>query len=147
MNKVIVKNLEGITFASHGSSNHWVITDGPKEHGGSDAGTRPMELFLISLGTCTGADVASLLQKMRVDYRKFEIEIEAERAEEHPKVYTKINLIYKLWGDNLPAQQEKIEKAIDLSQNKYCSVSAMIKAAKISLQYSLELSDKKSYPS
>jgi putative redox protein len=143
MSKVIVKNLEGITFISQGSSNHWVVTDGPKEHGGSEAGSRPMELFLISLGTCTGADVASLLRKMRVDYRQFHIEIEAERAEEHPKVYTKINLVYKLWGNGLQAQKDKIEKAIDLSQNKYCSISAMIKAAKIPLHHSLELSEKK----
>lgn len=143
MNKIVVKNLEGTTFVSHGSSNHWVVTDGTKEHGGSDAGNRPMELFLISLGGCTGADVTSLLHKMRVNFNKFEIHIEADRAAEHPKVYTRINLIYKLWGEDLQTQKEKIEKAIDLSQNKYCSVSAMIKAAKIPLHYSLELSDKK----
>jgi putative redox protein len=141
MNTVVVKNLEGITFVGRGNSNHWVVTDGTPEHGGSDAGSRPIELFLISLGGCTGADVASMLQKMQVDYRKFEIHIEAERAAEHPKVYTRINLVYKFWGDNLPTQKEKIEKAIDLSQNKYCSVSAMVKAAKIPLSYSLEFSD------
>jgi putative redox protein len=141
MNTVIVKNLDGITFVSHGNSNHWVVTDGSPEHGGSDAGTRPMELFLISLGSCTGADVASILQKMKVNYRKFEIYVEGDRAKEHPKVYNRINLVYKFWGDNLQSQKDKIEKAIDLSQNKYCSVSAMIKAAKIPLSYSMEFAD------
>jgi len=140
MAKVVLKNVEGITFIGHGNSNHWVITDGSAEHGGADAGTRPMELFLISLGGCTGADVASLLKKMRVDYHKFEIHIDADRAPEHPKVYTRINLVYKFWGNNLEAQKDKIEKAIHLSQSKYCSVSAMIKAAHIPVNYLLEIS-------
>ncbi len=139
MSEVIVKNVDGITFMGHGKSKHWVAMDGPATFGGSEAATRPMELFLISLGGCTGADVASLLKKMRVNVTKFEIHIDAERAEEHPKVYTRLTLVYKLWGKDLEADKEKIEKAIDLSQNKYCSISAMIKAANIPVEYSHEL--------
>ncbi|GAB4369876.1 MAG: OsmC family protein [Calditrichia bacterium] len=139
MNQIIVRQTEGITFIGRGKSNHWVVMDGSKNFGGSEAASSPMELFLISLGGCTGADVASLLNKMRVDTHKFEITIEAQRAAEHPKVYTQIDLTYRFWGKNLEAAKEKIEKAINLSQDKYCSVSAMIKAAGIPVNYSYDL--------
>lgn len=136
---VKVKQVEGITFVGKGNSNHWVVMDGPETFGGAEAGTRPMELFLISLGGCTGADVASLLQKMRVHVDKFEIDISADRAPEHPKYYTKIDLVYRFWGKNLETFKDKIEKAINLSQEKYCSVSAMIRLADIPLSFSYEL--------
>ena len=99
--------------------------DGPEEFGGSGAGSRAKELILLSLAGCTGADVASLLTKMRVPFTKFEIDIEAEMAEEHPKVYTKIETIYQFWGEGLDTS--KIERAIELSQTKYCPVNAMLK--------------------
>ncbi len=139
MSNIIVKNVNGITFLGRGKTKHWVVIDGPETYGGSDAGTRPMELFLISLAGCTAADVASLLKKMRVNYNNFEVHIDAERAEEHPKVYTKIDLTYKLWGKNLESDKDKIEKSIDLSQNKYCSISAMLRAANIPLSHTYEL--------
>jgi putative redox protein len=141
MSQIIVKNIDGITFIGRGKSKHWVVLDGPETFGGSDAATRPMELFLISLAGCTGADVASLLKKMRVDYQKMEVHVDTERSEEHPKVYTKIDLVYKIWGQNLKAEKDKIVKSIELSQNKYCSISAMIRAANIPLNYSYELSE------
>ena len=139
MSQIVVKQVDGITFVGHGKSRHWVAIDGPETFGGSDAANRPMELFLISLAGCTGADVASLLQKMRVKYDKFEIYVDAERAPEHPKVYTKIDLKYKFWGRDLTSVKDKIEKAISLSQEKYCSVSAMIRAANIPLTYNYEI--------
>ena len=113
--------------------------DGSQAFGGSEAATSPIELFLISLGGCTGMDVASMLKKMRVNFDKFEIQIDSERATEHPKVYTKIDLVYKFWGKDLEADKAKIEKAINSSQDKYCSVSAMIKEANIPLNHSYEL--------
>jgi putative redox protein len=139
MSQIVLKNVDGITFIGRGKSKHWVVTDGPETFGGSEAASSPMELFLISLAGCTAADVASLLKKMRVDYHKFEIYVDSERAEEHPKVYSKIDLTYKFWGKNLEADKEKIENSINLSQDKYCSISAMIKAANIPLKYSFEL--------
>lgn len=139
MSQVVIKNVDGITFVGHGKSKHWVAMDGSQAFGGSEAATSPMELFLISLGGCTGMDVASLLKKMRVKVDKFEIYINTERAAEHPKVYTKIDLIYKLWGSDLEADKAKIEKAINSSQDKYCSISAMIHAANIPLNHSYEL--------
>jgi len=139
MSDIVVKNVEGLTFLGRAKSKHWVAMDGPETFGGSEAASRPMELFLISLAGCTGADVASLLKKMRVKYDKFEIHVDSERADEHPKVYTKIYLKYILWGQDLEAEKEKIEKSIDLSQNKYCSISAMIRSANIPVEYSYEL--------
>jgi len=139
MSDIVVKNVEGLTFLGRAKSKHWVAMDGPETFGGSEAASRPMELFLISLAGCTGADVASLLKKMRVKYDKFEIHVDSERADEHPKVYTKIYLKYLVWGQDLESEKEKIEKSIDLSQNKYCSISAMIRNANIPVEYSYEL--------
>jgi putative redox protein len=139
MSQVVLKHVDGITFIGHAKSKHWVAMDGSQAFGGSEAASSPMELFLISLGGCTAMDVASMLKKMRVNYEKFEIEIESERAEEHPKVYTKIDLVYKFWGNDLENHKAKIEKAIYSSQDKYCSISAMIKAASIPLNHSFEL--------
>jgi putative redox protein len=113
--------------------------DGKQTFGGSEAASSPMELFLISLGGCTGMDVASMLKKMRVNFEKFEIQIESERATDHPKVYTNIDLIYKFWGKDLEKNRAKIEKAINSSQDKYCSISAMVNAANIPLNHTYEL--------
>jgi len=126
-----VRQIHGLTMAGRGQSNHWVVMDGPVKFQGAEAGTRPMELVLISLAGCTGMDVISLLQKMRVRYNDLKIDVEAKRAEEHPKVYTEIVLHYHFYGKDPP--MDKLEKAVDKSQNKYCSVTAMLaKTAKIS---------------
>jgi putative redox protein len=139
MSQVIIKNVDGITFVGHGKSKHWVAMDGSQNFGGSEAASSPMELFLMSLGSCSGMDVVSLLRKIRVHYDKFEIHIDADRAEDHPKVYTRIDVNYKFWGTDLEENRTKIEKAINSSQNKFCSVSAMIKAADIPLNHHYEL--------
>lgn len=123
--KAVVQNIKGITFVGKADSNHWVIMDGPEEFGGSNAGTRPKELVLIALGGCTGSDVASILRKKRVNFKNFYINIEAEVAEEHPQVYTKINLEYVLEGKSI--NPSDVERAIELSKTKYCSVSFMLK--------------------
>lgn len=123
--KAVVQNLKGVTFVGKADSNHWVVMDGPEEFGGSNAGTRPKELLLISLGGCTGSDVASILRKKRVNFKNFYINIEAEVAEEHPQVYTKINLEYVLEGKSI--NPKDVERAIELSKTKYCSVSFMLK--------------------
>ena len=120
-----VINIQGVTFIGKAKSNHWIAMDGPEEFQGSDAATRPKELILIGLAGCSGSDVASILSKMREQVTRFEIDVEAESATEHPKVFTKIHLKYNFWGENL--KQENIDKAINLSQDKYCSVTAMLK--------------------
>ena len=127
---MIVQRIENNTFIARGESNHWVVLDTQKEHGGQSAAASPMEMVLSALGGCTGMDVESLLQKMRTPAETFKIEISAERREEHPRVFTHIHLKYIFSGKDL--NPDSIEKAVNLSQNKYCSVSAMLaKIAKI----------------
>lgn len=135
MNAEVVQ-VRGITFIGKAASGHWIPMDGPPDFQGSDSATRPKELILIGLGGCTGADVASILSKMRENLLRFKIDIDAESATEHPKVFTKIHITYKFWGENL--KKDNLEKAIALSQDRYCSVSAMLKKS-VSISHSYEV--------
>jgi len=104
---------------------HKFIVDADEVVGGKDQGPRPKSLMLSSLAGCTGMDVVSILNKMQMPFDKFEIEIDGETTDQHPKVYKKIVMVYKFWGDAL--ELPKIEKAVTLSQDKYCGVSATLK--------------------
>lgn len=106
---------------------HNFITDASKEIGGENLGPRPKKLLLAGLIGCTGIDVVSILKKMKVELESFNLEAKAESSEEHPKIYTEIHLTYRFKGKNLPI--DKLEKAVSLSQEKYCGVSAMLKKA------------------
>jgi len=132
-------NIKGVTFIGKAQSNHWITMDGPEEFQGSDAATRPKELILIGLAGCSGSDVSSILSKMRENITRFEIDIDAESATEHPKVYKKIHLTYKFWGSDL--KEANLEKAINLSQDKYCSVTAMLKSS-VEISHSYEINPK-----
>ena len=135
--KAYLKQVKGITFAGKTDSNHWITVDGPENFGGSDAGIRPKELLLLSLAGCTASDVVSILQKKRVKLDDFEINISAEMTEEHPKVFTKIDLEYVFYGDNIA--EKDVERAIELSETKYCGVTAMLeKALAINHTYKIE---------
>jgi putative redox protein len=125
--KAVVKHIQGVTFMGKADSNHWVAMDGPENFGGSDAGTRPKELLMLALGGCTGSDVASILGKKKIKLDGFEMNISADVADEHPQVFTKMHLEYVFYGKNLP--EKDIERAIDLSLTKYCSVTAMLQKA------------------
>ena len=127
MPKAKAVHIKGVTFMGKTDSNHWVPMDGPEEFGGSDAGTRPKELLLLSLAGCTGSDVISILNKMREPVKRFEVDIEAEMTDEHPKVYSKIEVIYKLWGDGI--KESNLKRAIELSETRYCGVSAMLRGS------------------
>lgn len=122
--KAVVKQLEGITFIGKTDSNHWIPMDGPENFGGSNAGIRPKELLLVSLGGCTGADVTAILQKKRIKIDGFEINVSAESADTHPKVYTKIHLDFVFYGKDI--KEKDVERAIELSQKTYCAVTAML---------------------
>jgi putative redox protein len=131
--KIELKQAYGLTVMARGNSNHWVVMDGPEAFNGHSAAARPMELLLMGLAGCTSQDVISILDKMKVKYRDYKLEITAERAPNHPKVYTKIHLKYMIWG-NVP--EDKFKTAIELSETKYCSASAMLKkAADVSYEY------------
>jgi putative redox protein len=123
----VVKLLQGITFAAKGDSHHWVMMDGPEDFGGSNAGSRPKELLLFALGGCTASDVLPILKKKRAPIKGFQINLAANAREEHPQVFTDIHLEYVFYGDGInPAD---VERAIELSTTKYCSVSAMLRAS------------------
>ena len=125
--KAYLKQIKGITFAGKTNSNHWIIMDGPENFGGSNAGISPKELLLLSLAGCTASDVVSILQKKRVQLDDFEINISAGMTEEHPRVFTKINLEYVFYGNNIA--EKDVERSIELSQTKYCGVTAMLEKA------------------
>jgi putative redox protein len=108
-------------------SGHHVIMDALPDVGGEDQGVRPKQLMLAALAGCTGMDVISILRKMKVEPESFNIKVEADVTEEHPKHYNKMHVIYELKGKNLPL--DKIQKAVELSQEKYCGVSAAYKKA------------------
>lgn len=131
----VVGNLKGNMAFEMDLDGHTLITDASEEHGGNDLGPRPKALLLAGLIGCTGIDVMSILNKMKVDIDDLKIEIEAENTEEHPRVYQDINVVFRFKGKDLP--MEKLEKAIKLSHEKYCGVSAM-------LQKSTTVTDRKS---
>ncbi|MBL4710883.1 MAG: OsmC family protein [Flavobacteriales bacterium] len=104
--------------------NHTIRIDTGGEVG-DDSGPSPKKMLLASLAGCTGMDVVSLLKKMRIPFTGLEMDIDADLTDEHPKVYSEIRLIYRIFGKGL--DHDKVKKAIDLSQEKYCGVSAMLK--------------------
>lgn len=135
--KAVVKHIKGVTFMGKADSNHWISMDGPEEFGGSNAGTRPKELLLLALGGCTGSDVAVILKKKKINVDGFEINLTADMQETHPQVYTKINVEYVFYGNNIP--KDAVERAIELSQKTYCSVTAMLqKAVEITHSFRIE---------
>jgi len=123
--KALVKQVDGLSIAGKSESNHWVMMDSTKSFGGAEAANKPMELVLIALGGCTFMDVVSILKKMRENVVDCRIELDAEKAADHPAVFTKIHLNYIVSGKDINA--ENVQKAIELSMSKYCSVSAMLK--------------------
>ena len=116
-------------------NNHIIIADADPKFGGEDKGPRPKPLLLISLAGCTGMDVISLLKKMRVEIDDLKIEVSGELTEEHPKYYHKIDLVYRIKGKEI--NKKKVEKAVNLSQEKYCGVTAMLKKV-ADISYTIE---------
>uniref|UniRef100_A0A7C2K2F6 OsmC family peroxiredoxin n=1 Tax=candidate division WOR-3 bacterium TaxID=2052148 RepID=A0A7C2K2F6_UNCW3 len=136
--KVNLKWEEELKFKAETPSGHHLYLDSAHGGEGESAGPTPMELLLVALAGCTAMDVISILKKMRENVREFSVEVEGERAPEHPKYYTKIHIKYIFKGENL--KEENLLKAIQLSQNKYCSVSANLKG-KSEITFSYEVKD------
>lgn len=134
--KVEVDWMDNMAFEAN-VDNHKIILDADESVGGADRGPRPKALTLVSLGGCSGMDVVSILAKMRVVPGKFGMTITGELTEEHPKVYHTITVVYRFKGKDLP--MDKLEKAVNLSQERYCGVSAMLgKGAKIVTRIEIE---------
>lgn len=114
-------------------NGHQITIDADVSSGGQNQGPRPKVLLLAGLGGCTGMDVISILEKMKIVPEKFWMDITAELTDEHPKVYNQIKIVYYFKGDNLP--YDKLEKAVNLSKDRYCGVSAMLsKTAEITIE-------------
>ena len=116
--------VDGMLMVGKSHSGHSITMDGPIEIGGENLGVRPMEMLLLGVAGCTMIDVVTTLQKMRQDLSHCETKISAERANEHPKVFTDIHIHFIVKGKNLDSK--KVDKAISLSAEKYCSASIML---------------------
>lgn len=128
--------VDDFQFMGVSPSGHGIILDSPEKTG---YGPSPMELVLIALAGCTGMDVISILEKMKKNVKRFEVSCEGERAEEHPRVYKKIRVHYLIEGKDI--DDASVKRAIELSKEKYCSVSIMLsKAAEISFTYEIKVS-------
>jgi putative redox protein len=125
--KCRIKWLDHMSFVGESDSGHSVVMDGAPDAGGRNLGVRPMEMLLLGLGGCTAFDVVSILHKSRQQLVACEVEIEAERAEEIPKVFTKIHVHFIVSGKDL--DESKVAKAVALSADKYCSASRMLEKA------------------
>ena len=134
--KATVKWVDGMMFLGESGSGHSVVMDGAPEAGGRNHGIRPMEMLLLGLAGCSSFDVVLILRRGREPVNGCQVEVTAERAETDPKVFTRIHLAYRLSGNGLSAA--KVERAIALSKEKYCSASIMLGAtAEITTEYSV----------
>jgi putative redox protein len=132
-----VKWVDGVMFVGESGSGHAVVMDGPPDHGGRNMGIRPMEMVLLGLGGCASFDVVHILQKGRHDIVHCTAELTAERAEGVPSVFRKIHLHFMVSGHNLKAAI--VERAINLSAEKYCSASIMLGAAGVEITHDFEV--------
>ncbi len=114
----------GLSFTGTADGTYLIPLDASKAAGGHDLGFRPLQLFAVGLVGCTGMDVISILQKKRQDVREFEVSAVVERADQHPKVFTKIELTYSVTGKNI--SRDAVERAVELSEKRYCGAKAML---------------------
>jgi len=136
MKEALVSWTGGMSFRAHLDSGHELVMDARPEVGGEDKGPRPSELLLAALGGCTGMDVVSILRKMRVEFDKVEVAIEADAAPEHPKSFTHFRMVYRVTGAEI--DPEKMKKAVELSEEKYCVVAGLFRHG-AKLEYRIEI--------
>ena len=129
--------LDGASFVGESGSGHSVVMDGPEDHGGRNIGIRPMEMILIGLGGCASFDVMSILMKTRQKVSDCRAEINADRADAVPAIFTKIHLKFVVTGKGL--KETQVKRAVELSAEKYCSASIMMEAAGVEVTHSYEI--------
>ncbi|MFT6592543.1 MAG: putative redox protein [Zhongshania sp.] len=137
--KATVKWVDGAMFLAESGSGHSVVMDGPEDHGGRNMGVRPMEMLLLGMGGCASFDVMSMLKKSRQDVTACRCELDAERADAVPAVFTKIHLRFVVSGKGL--KDAHVKRAVELSAEKYCSASIMMEAAGVDVSHSYEIVD------
>lgn len=136
---VTVKWMDGAMFVGEAGSGHSVVMDGPPDLGGRNLGPRPMEMLLLGTGGCAMYDVLSMLKKSRQAVADCRVEIQAERADAVPAVFTKINLHFVVTGSAL--KENQVKRAVELSAEKYCSASIMLGAAGVEMTHSYAIED------
>lgn len=134
-----VRWKEAAQFLGESGSGHSVVMDGPPDHGGCNAGVRPMEMLLLGLGGCSAFDVMNILSKSRQEVSDCWVELKAERADAVPAVFTRIDLHFVVVGQNL--KEKQVARAVELSATKYCSASIMLEAAGVQINHSYEIRD------
>lgn len=138
--KVTVKHIKGMHFRGEGSTKVVSNMDASVTAGGTGHGTSPMELLLMSIAGCSGMNIVSILEKMQVKVNRFVTTVEGERSNDHPRVFKDIEVVYKFWGDAL--REDKLQRAVQLSIDKYCGVANMIDKA-ANLTYRIEINPTK----
>lgn len=128
----------GAAFVGTTASGHKIVIDGPPEGGGRDLGPRPMEMILLGMGACTSYDVVTILKKSRQEVQDCTIELQAERADQIPSVFTRIHVHFKVIGHHLSEKQ--VQRAIKLSAEKYCSASIML-GKSVEITHSFEIQE------
>jgi putative redox protein len=136
--KARIKWVQDVMFLGESGSGHAVVMDGAPEAGGRNLGVRPMEMLLLGLGGCSAFDVVMILKRGRQAIDDCVVELQAERAEADPKVFTKINMHYVVTGREL--ERNKVERAVQLSAEKYCSASAIL-AKTAQITHSIDIID------
>ncbi|NLK07963.1 MAG: OsmC family protein [Firmicutes bacterium] len=134
--QVEVNWASGMEFRAEVGSGHTLVMDASVEGGGENLGARPTEFLLAAVGGCTGIDVVSILQKMQQPIEGVKVQIKSERAEEHPRRFTQVKIHYVITGKDL--NPERVGRAVQLSTEKYCSVSHSLNA---SIEYDFEIID------
>jgi putative redox protein len=132
-----IKWIEDVMFVAESGTGHALVLDGAPSGGGRNMGMRPMELMALSVGSCSSYDVVTILKKARQDVISCEAEVTAERVDAVPAVFESIHLHFKIAGNNLSEKQ--VERAIELSADKYCSASIMMKNAGVKVTHDFEL--------
>ena len=132
-----VKWVDGVQFLAESGSGHSVVMDGPEDHGGRNMGVRPMEMLLLGVGGCASFDVLTILNKSRQAVSDCRCELQAERADAVPAVFTKIHLKFVVTGSKL--KEAQVARAVELSATKYCSASIMMAGAGVEVSHSYEV--------
>lgn len=132
-----IKWVENVMFVGESGTGHGIVLDGAPESGGNNMGMRPLELMALSVGSCSSYDVVTILKKARQDITSCEAEIEAKRVDATPAVFESIHLHFKVSGNDLSEKQ--VERAIELSADKYCSASIMLKDAGVKVTHDYEI--------
>ena len=129
--------LGDVAFRATSGTGHEITVDGPPDHGGQNRGARPMELLLLGVGGCSSFDVVDILKKSRQEVTACHCELDAERADEVPAVFTKIHLHFVVTGNAL--REALVKRAVELSADKYCSASIMMVKAGVEVSHSYEI--------